>query len=81
MNNTMLITIALLSASALVWFVLGLLYRRKRIGGKTVFAIVFLLLGTITTFGLQPLSWLSFVCGFSLWILPVYVSILLFRKE
>jgi len=81
MNNTMLISIALLNTSILVWFVLGLLYRRKRIGGKTLFAIVLLLLGTITAFGIRPLSWFSFLCGFSLWVMPVYLSLALFKKR
>ena len=81
MNNILLTTIVLLNASILVWFALGVLYRRERIRGKTVFVIILLLLGSITAFGIQPLSWISFVCSFFLWAGPIYLSLSLFRKS
>ena len=69
-----------LDVAILLLFVLGLLYRRGYIRRWVICPIAWVSLSVATAFGIQPLSPLSFVCGFSLWLGPVCLGVFLLGK-
>jgi hypothetical protein len=81
MDEVSLVPLIVVALSVLLWMVLGILYRRNRIKGWMMFWPVLLLLGTTTALSDGRPSWLSFFCGFSVWLGPVYLSLFTFKKK